>query len=94
VILTDLFDNREQSYVCGGSQGFIPVEKYGVAVEVPVLGNVTCLDVKRSAYFLGDFNDFSTCLQVTNAAYDACCSLPDSQCDVCGDAGVSRGDVR
>ena len=59
-------------------------------MEVPLLQNVTCLDVKRSAYFLGDFNDFYTCLQVSNAVYDSCCSLPDSPCDVCGYAGVSR----
>ena len=96
MILTDIctYLNLGHSYVCGGSDGFIPVERYGVAVEVPLLGNVTCLDVKRSAYFLGDFNDFNTCLDVKDKVYDACCTLPDSPydsaCDVCGFAGVSR----
>ena len=77
------------SYVCGGTDGFIAVESYGVEVEVPVLGKVTCRDVKRSAYLLDDF-DSETCPLVSDAVYDVCCTMDDPPpCNVCGAASVS-----
>jgi len=74
-------------YVCGETYSYIAIDNYGIEVEVPVLGNATCQDVKRSAYLLDDF-DSETCSLVASAVSDACCAVNSTNsvipyCNVC-----------
>lgn len=73
----------ESSKMCGPG-AYISYDKYNVSVYAPGLGNVTCLEVGRSAYIYSDF-DADTCPALASVVGSCCWG-----CDnICGDGAVS-----
>jgi hypothetical protein len=63
---------NESSDICGFGSIITP-DKYDLSVYAPGLGNVTCGDVRNSAYNASDF-DFETCPAAAESLNGTCCT--------------------
>jgi hypothetical protein len=79
---------NESSDICEYGS-YVMYDNYDLSVYAPGLGNVTCGDVRNSAYNASYF-DFETCAVVVGSVNGTCCTDYVPSCyDICGYGAVS-----